>query len=414
MQQFILTPNIILMSEDSNTAPEKPNPIRSTGSKRLRRFRSYILKNITELVIVFTGLVAALMFDGHVQEVENREEYIADLRGIYGELAENCIIIDGMQESLKSIEEYMAQQVADAAADFSSDRTASIFLITNSSPTKDRFWLEVNRSVFENRGIRADLRLVYDELNQAQAAYKTLTKRATELGSLGYEIKYAQQFAEGSNAPYSRWYYLATTTRVMVPEVQGNYYNAKAWAEKAMRHIAAELERLNVSKDAIFSPEEKANFAVAHIRTGNMTEATRWGLEGLHDIDSYTEEKMAEATTIETKGTLSNAVGIAYLFEAMENNEAMGKTEKLLEAKKYIELAIDCDPDPGAIYLYLASIEARLNNQQRSLELIEQSLKSGGFNRGLAKSILPMMLLKSDEVSELLRKYGQQPVYPHN
>jgi hypothetical protein len=381
--------------------------------KGIGRIFDSISNYIKELLITFIGLLAALLIDGHIQARKDRKEYIDSLRGIYGELAENLIRIDEKMKILNEIENYIERQTTDV--DFSSEITDSIFLSSEPTPLKNNIWLETNRSVFEDRNILSNLRLTHNLYYSVESSFKNINIKVTELGGLGWNIKYVLQSGADSNELRARWSYLVTTNRVVVAGVQGECYDAKNSTKMSMRQIRYALEKFGVTMDEIFSIHEKANFARAHLQMNNISEAIRWGIDGLNDFYAYSKNEIDKGSIIDSQAMLNYTLGCAYLSKAINKEGTYDEmTENLLQAKKYIKQSIDKDPEAASSYLCLAAIEAHLNNKNSCLEFIEICFKKNGFNREMAKFLLPNTILSSDELNEIIRKYNHKPIYPRD
>ncbi|MDB4730879.1 hypothetical protein OAF13_02390 [Akkermansiaceae bacterium] len=258
------------MSTKSKAESEKPSADHAAPSKRGGRLRSYFLNNIKELLIVFIGLFAALVLESYIQAGKDRKEYIKDLRALYGELAENVILIESAMEQIEKINDYNEEQFLNATEnDFSGDIDFSEIMAPKSpSAARNSIWLETNRSVFENRTILSNLRATHDNYNSLEQNFKIITEKTAEIGKYTTDIRYLKLYGTPGREEYalrSRWFFLWGTIDHWLRNARVRGANASYATKRSMREIAHELKRLNINPDEFFTLQDKTSLALTNL-----------------------------------------------------------------------------------------------------------------------------------------------------
>ena len=227
----------------------------NTENSRLKELFKFldsrlIIDKSIDFVLIFIGLLAALSVENYLEKKKQEKEYISNLISLHSELETNLLLNEGNIEATLiyfNIWEDVSEFV------FNSDfkKYDGIMNIYDSEPLKyeNKTYLSLNKSLFINRELLADIIHVYDLKSEVSSSLDELTIALEDFYETYFDLRFKTLYANSEDVvnPYSDFNFNRNRfEKLFFLKVDPNLKNLEGTGNRILTSIQHELEKYNI------------------------------------------------------------------------------------------------------------------------------------------------------------------------
>tara|TARA_B100000287_G_scaffold146044_1_gene137791 strand:+ start:3412 stop:4560 length:1149 start_codon:yes stop_codon:yes gene_type:complete len=341
---------------------------KSTGIKRLISYlkHEFIIDKAVDFILIFIGLYAALSLENSIQENENKNKYIQDLKNIYVEISKNKIVGIAIENKINEFSE-TADEIYSVYLGASKTSPGHFVGIITNEKFNDNFFNVLDRENFVNKTLLSDIFELYAIYQETMINYTNYLDNIEELGKLYYLTKNI-----GVNPP--NWIGdLNITIQTLRSFKKFNIQNANVCfytSESVKTSIENELSHYNINPDSIVTISESYDIAELY-----------WNADKYLESYKILNKRLLDIKDNEMLGRYYEKLGIVILWDIKDNLDQLSEYNLSLEdAEYYFNKSLEMHYNETIIPIYLAMIYDYKDNDEKFYYYLNKALESGYDN----------------------------------
>tara|TARA_Y100000813_G_scaffold198511_1_gene187095 strand:- start:2130 stop:3389 length:1260 start_codon:yes stop_codon:yes gene_type:complete len=227
----------------------------NTENSRLKELFKFldsrlIIDKSIDFVLIFIGLLAALSVENYLEKKKQEKEYISNLISLHSELETNLLLNEGNIEA-KLIYFNIWEDVSEFVFNSDFKKYDGIMNIYDSEPLKyeNKTYLSLNKSLFINRELLADIIHVYDLKSEVSSSLDELTIALEDFYETYFDLRFKTLYANSEDVinPYSDFNFNRNRfEKLFFLKVDPNLKNLEGTGNRILTSIQHELEKYNI------------------------------------------------------------------------------------------------------------------------------------------------------------------------